>query len=186
MESDKYICIREETAQGASLTVVDLTNNNEVSRIPMGAESTIMNPEAKIVALRKGPALQVFNLDTKTKVSSFKLPDNSAVSYWTWIDAKTIAIITHTSVFHWCIEGESNPRKIMDRHPNLAQCQIINYSVSPDQKWCMIVGIGKGAENSIAGTIQLYSVDNKKSQILKLNIPGQKPVRTDDQINLSF
>ena len=172
MESDKYICIREETPQGASLTVVDLTNNNEVSRIPMGAESTIMNPESKIVALRKGPALQVFNLDTKSKVSSFKLPDNSVVSYWRWIDAKTIAIITQTSVFHWCIEGESNPRKVMDRHPNLAQCQIINYRVSPDQKWCMIVGIGKGAENSIAGTIQLYSVDNKKSQILASHCGG--------------
>ena len=52
MESEKYICIREDGAQGASLTVVDLTNNNEVSRIPMGAESTIMNPESKIVALR--------------------------------------------------------------------------------------------------------------------------------------
>ena len=172
MESDKYICIREETPQGASLTVVDLTNNNEVSRIPMGAESTIMNPESKIVALRKGPALQVFNLDTKSKVCSFKLPDNSPVSYWTWIDAKTIAIVTNTCVFHWCIEGESNPRKVMDRHPNLAQCQIINYRVSPDQKWCMLVGIGKGAENSIAGTIQLYSVDNKKSQVLASHCGG--------------
>ena len=166
MESEKYICIREDGAQGASLTVVDLTNNNEVSRIPMGAESTIMNPESKMVALRKGLALQVFNLETKSKVSSFKLPDNSAVVYWCWVDSKTIAIVTQTSVFHWSIEGESNPRKVMDRHPNLAQCQIINYRVSPDQKWCMLIGLGKGAENSIAGTIQLYSVDNKKSQVI--------------------
>ena len=166
MESEKYICIREDGAQGASLTVVDLTNNNEVSRIPMSAESTIMNPESKMVALRKGTALQVFNLDTKSKVCSFKLPDNNNVVFWCWIDPKTIAIVTQSSVFHWSIEGESNPRKVMDRHPNLAQCQIINYRVSPDQKWCMLVGIGKGAENSVAGTIQLYSVDNKKSQVI--------------------
>ena len=166
MESDKYICIREDGAQGASLAVVDLTNGNEVTRIPMSAESTIMNPESKVVALRKGTSLQVFNLDTKAKVSAFKLPDNSTVCYWTWIDTKTIAIVTQTTVFHWSIEGESNPRKVMDRHANLAACQIIGYRVSPDQKWCMLVGIGKGADNSIAGTIQLYSVDNKKSQVL--------------------
>lgn len=154
MESDKYICIREDGAQGASLTVVDLANGNDVSRMPMSAESTIMNPESKIVALRKGLALQVFSLETNSMVSSFKLPDNSTVSYWTWIDTKTIAIVTNTAVFHWSIEG-SNPRKIMERHPNLAACQIIGYRVSPDQKWCMLIGIGKGAENSIAGTIHL-------------------------------
>lgn len=97
MESDKYVCIREDAPQGASLTVVDLANGNEVSRMPMAAESTIMNPEKKIVALRKGPALQVFDLESKSKVCSFKLPDNSVVVFWSWIDAKTIAIVTQTS-----------------------------------------------------------------------------------------
>ena len=172
MESDKYVCIREDAPQGASLTVVDLANGNEVSRMPMAAESTIMNPEKKIVALRKGPALQVFDLESKSKVCSFKLPDNSVVVFWSWIDAKTIAIVTQTSVFHWSIEGESNPRKVMDRHPNLASFQIINYRVSPDQKWCLLIGIGKGPENSIAGMIQLYSVENKKSQTLSGHCGG--------------
>ena len=166
MESDKYICIREDSVQGPCLTVVDLANDNQISRIPMSAESTMMNPESKIVALRKGAALQVFNLETKSMVSSFKLPDNCTVSYWTWIDTKTIAIVTNTTVFHWSIEGQTIPRKVMDRHPNLAACQIIGYRVSPDRKWCMLVGIGKCAENIISGTIQLYSVDDNKSQIL--------------------
>ena len=80
MESEKYVCIREDGAQGSSLTVVDLTNGNEVSRMPMAAESTIMNPEKKVVALRKGLALQVFDLESKNKVASFKLPDNSVVT----------------------------------------------------------------------------------------------------------
>ena len=180
MESEKYVCIREDGAQGSSLTVVDLTNGNEVSRMPMAAESTIMNPEKKIVALRKGLALQVFDLESKNKVASFKLPDNSVVVFWCWIDAKTIAIVTQTSVFHWSIEGESNPRKVMDRHPNLAQFQIINYRVSQDQKWCLLVGIGKGAENSVAGMIQLYSVENKKSQVLSGHCGGF--ISVDNQV----
>lgn len=180
MESEKYVCIREDGAQGSSLTVVDLTNGNEVSRMPMAAESTIMNPEKKVVALRKGLALQVFDLESKNKVASFKLPDNSVVVFWCWIDAKTIAIVTQTSVFHWSIEGESNPRKVMDRHPNLAQFQIINYRVSQDQKWCLLVGIGKGAENSVAGMIQLYSVENKKSQVLSGHCGGF--ISVDNQV----
>ena len=165
MVSDKYICIREEGAS-PSLAIIDTEKNFQITRQPMGAEAAIMNPVSRVIALRKGTQLQVFNLDMKTKMASFKLPDSAQVSYWTWIDNKTIAIVTQAGIFHWSIEGESTPKKIFDRLPDLASSQIINYRVSSNGKWCLLIGIKKGANNSIAGDIQLYSVEHKKSQHL--------------------
>ncbi|KAK8792774.1 hypothetical protein WA158_004938 [Blastocystis sp. Blastoise] len=165
MVSDKYICIREEGAT-PSLAIVDTDKNFQVTRQPMGAEAAIMNPVSKVIALRKGNQLQVYNLDMKSKMASFKLPDSASVTYWTWIDTKTIAIVTQAGVFHWSIEGEATPKKIFDRLPDLASSQIINYRVSANGKWCLLIGIKKGANNSIAGDIQLYSIEHKKSQHL--------------------
>ena len=70
-------------------------------------------------------------------------------------------------MFHWGIEGTTDPLKVFDRHANLLEgTQIINYQVSPDAKWCLLVGISQGAGGAINGTMQLYSVDKGVSQIL--------------------
>lgn len=37
--------------------------------------------------------------------------------------------------------GDSQPAKMFDRHSSLASCQIINYRVSHDMKWLLVVGI---------------------------------------------
>ena len=37
------------------------------------------------------------------------------------------------------------PTKIFDRTPNLQGAQIISYRVSPDAKWCVLIGITAGA-----------------------------------------
>lgn len=37
--------------------------------------------------------------------------------------------------------GDSQPTKMFDRHSSLASCQIINYRVSHDMKWLLVVGI---------------------------------------------
>ena len=41
-----------------------------------------------------------------------------------------------------------------------------NNSVSADRKWCLLTGISQAAPGIIAGTMQLYSVDKRVSQIL--------------------
>ncbi|CAM9702309.1 unnamed protein product, partial [Discosporangium mesarthrocarpum] len=48
MQSDKYICV----CQGGELVIVDMTAGNSVKKWPISAEAAIMNPSAKIVALR--------------------------------------------------------------------------------------------------------------------------------------
>lgn len=57
------------------------------------------------------------------------------------------------------------PVKVFDRTPNLAGAQIISYRLSPDTKWCVLIGITQGppercvlfedfAEAAVAGRVQ--------------------------------
>lgn len=60
--------------------------------------------------------------------------------FWKWISVNTIGIITETSVYHWSIEGESQPVKVFDRHQSLQGCQIINYRTDESLQWLLVIG----------------------------------------------
>jgi clathrin heavy chain len=48
-----------------------------------------------------------------------------------------------------------------------AGTQIINYQISGDNKWCLLIGISQGAGGAIEGNMQLFSIDKKVSQVLQ-------------------
>jgi len=52
MESDKYICVREKVADQAQVVIVDLADSGNPIRRPISAESAIMNPASKVIALK--------------------------------------------------------------------------------------------------------------------------------------
>ena len=59
--------------------------------------------------------------------------------------------------------------------------QIINYRVSPDNKWCLLGGISAGAGGAVDGNMQLYSIEKSVSQHLTghaafamIKIPGRE------------
>ncbi|KAJ2345879.1 Clathrin heavy chain, partial [Coemansia sp. RSA 2618] len=95
LQSDKFICIREKAAQREQVCIVDLEDTSKTFRRPITADSAIMNPENKIIALKSGRQLQVFNLELKAKVKSCVMADD--VQYWRWITAFDIALVTETS-----------------------------------------------------------------------------------------
>jgi hypothetical protein len=37
--------------------------------------------------------------------------------------------------------GQSEPRKLFERHASLNDTQIINYKASANEKWCVLIGI---------------------------------------------
>lgn len=165
MESEKYVCVRETGAETVVI-VVDLANPSAPPvRRTIQADATIMNPDHKILALKGGNQLQVFNLDTTKKLGDCVMTE--AVVYWKWLDVHTVALVTPTQVMHWDInitEGsDSKPVKVFDRHASLSDTQIINYHVDDSKKWCCLVGIAKRDER-IAGYMQLYSVERRVSQ----------------------
>jgi len=164
MESEKYICIREQatTPEGKSqIAIIDTANPSNVNRRPITADSAIMNPTQNILALKAGNQLQIFNIEQKAKIKAVTLQDQ--VVFWKWITPNVIALVTGTAAFHWSLDGTSDPVKVFDRHQSLADCQIINYRADSQMKWLCVVGIAQ-RDGRIAGAMQLYSVDKKVSQ----------------------
>ncbi len=104
MESDKFICVRE-TAPQNSVVIIDMASPMSPMKRPITADSAIMNPNQKIIALKakigEGPGdnLQIFNLEQKTKLKSVALTE--AVVYWRWITTTKLGLVTATSVYHW-------------------------------------------------------------------------------------
>merc|ERR1719193_2500622 len=85
------------------------------------------------------------------------------VHFWKWINVNTIGMVTENAVFHWSMEGDSQPLKVFDRHSNLAGCQIINYRTDSKMQWLLLIGIS-AQQNRVVGAMQLYSVERKVSQ----------------------
>jgi clathrin heavy chain len=133
-----------------------------------------MNPNTRILALKAQipgttqDHLQIFNIEAKTKIKSHQMPEQ--VVFWKWITPKLLGLVTQTSVYHWSIEGDSEPAKMFDRTANLANNQIINYRCDPSEKWLVLIGIAPGAPERpqlVKGNMQLFSVDQQRSQALE-------------------
>lgn len=52
MESDKFICVREKVGETAQVVIIDLGDANNPTRRPISADSAIMNPKSKVIALK--------------------------------------------------------------------------------------------------------------------------------------
>ncbi|XP_050305329.1 clathrin heavy chain [Anthonomus grandis grandis] len=167
MESDKFICVREKVGETSQVVIVDMADSANPIRRPITAESAIMNPASKVIAL-KGKAgveaqktLQIFNIEMKSKMKAHTMNDD--VIFWKWISPNTLALVTESSVYHWSMEGDSQPVKMFDRHASLNGCQIINYRTDAKQNWLLLVGIS-AQQSRVVGAMQLYSVERKCSQ----------------------
>lgn len=170
MESERYVCVREEVNGAKQVIIIDLSDANNVMRRPISAESAIMHPVQKVIALRAQRQLQVFNIELKQKVKSHAMNDD--VSFWKWINDSTLGIVTETAVYHWAaLDPTSPPVKVFDRNANLAGHQIINYRASPDEKWMVLVGITGNPSNpsafKVKGSMQLYNKDRAVSQSIE-------------------
>ncbi|KAJ6238519.1 clathrin heavy chain [Anaeramoeba flamelloides] len=161
MQSDKYICVREVSGEVPNVVIVDLESPNQPSRRPIKAEAAIVNPRSMVIALKAGSLLQIFNIELRSKMKSYQIEEE--VKFWKWISVNQIVLVTNNSVFHWSIEGTSEPVKVFDRHETLNNTQIIDYQVSEDRQWVSLVGITK-INNRVVGKIQLYSIEKQVSQ----------------------
>ncbi|XP_033237477.1 clathrin heavy chain [Drosophila pseudoobscura] len=164
MESDKFICVREKVNDTAQVVIIDMNDSTNPTRRPISADSAIMNPASKVIALKAQKTLQIFNIEMKSKMKAHTM--NEDVVFWKWISLNTLALVTETSVFHWSMEGDSMPQKMFDRHSSLNGCQIINYRCNATQQWLLLVGIS-ALPSRVAGAMQLYSVERKVSQAIE-------------------
>lgn len=199
MSSDRYICVRDDK----QVVIVDLNDANNVLRRPISAESAIMHPKEQLIALR-GPysslpspltvpaqrQLQIFNIELKHKVKSHLMHED--VTFWNWISPSTLGIVTDTAVYHWvvyapvddpAVQTTDAPVKVFDRHVSLAGNQIINYRVTKDEKWLVLVGISSNTTNpngfKVKGAMQLYSRERGVSQPIEGHAASFAELRMD-------
>lgn len=52
MESDKFICVREKVGENNQVVIIDMNDSNNPIRRPISADSAIMNPASKVIALK--------------------------------------------------------------------------------------------------------------------------------------
>ena len=52
MESDKFICVREKVGEQNQVVIIDMNDPNNLIRRPITADSAIMNPATKVIALK--------------------------------------------------------------------------------------------------------------------------------------
>ncbi|XP_058808391.1 clathrin heavy chain [Phymastichus coffea] len=161
MESDKFICVREKVGDTAQVVIIDMNDTSNPIRRPISADSAIMNPASKVIALKAQKTLQIFNIEMKSKMKAHTMAED--VVFWKWISLNTLALVTETSVYHWSMEGDSQPSKAFERHQSLHGCQIINYRTDAKHTWLLLIGIS-AQNNRVVGAMQLYSVERKCSQ----------------------
>lgn len=161
MESDKYIVCREKVGDSAQVVIIDMAEPSNPTRRPISADSVIMHPSQKILALKSGKTLQIFDIEKKAKVKATNHSED--VVFWKWIDDETIGLVTETSVSHWSLAGDSTPQKVFDRHQTLNGCQIINYRADAERQWLVLIGIA-AKDNRVVGSMQLYSTERRVSQ----------------------
>lgn len=106
------------------------------------------------------------------------------VVYWKWFSDSSIGLVTDTAVYHWNIFDASqvSPQKVFERNQNLAGCQIINYRVSADEKWMVVVGISQ-REGRVVGSMQLYSRDRGISQSIEGHAAAFGTLRLEDGVS---
>ncbi|KAN0035940.1 hypothetical protein ACTA71_005234 [Dictyostelium dimigraforme] len=165
MESEKYICIRETTPDDKNnVVIIDTDNPSQILRKQMKTDAAIMNPKEPILALKIGQVLQLISIEQKMQLKSCQMQE--PLEFWKWVSPNTLALITSTSVYHWTKEGNSDPVKVFDRHPDLQNTEIINYRSDSTQNWLVLVAIHQ-RDGRVVGRIQLYSVEKQISQSIE-------------------
>jgi len=132
--------------------------------------------------------LQIFNIETKQKVKSHLNAED--VVFWKWVSDTTIGMVTDTAVYHWTIADQTSPpQKVFDRHPTLTGAQIINYRVTPDEKWLVLVGIVGNTTNpsafKVKGAMQLFSRERGVSQPIEGHAASFAELKLDGHQNVT-
>lgn len=102
------------------MIIIDLKNNNNVTRRPIKADSAIMHWTKQIIALRaQARTLQIFDLEAKQKLKSATM--NEDVVFWKWISERELGLVTDTAVYHWDIfdATQAAPVEVFKRNANL-------------------------------------------------------------------
>lgn len=171
MESDKYIVVREIVGDSAQVVIVDVANPNDVLRRPISADSAVMNPNSKILALKC-----LFKTFQNQKLNIIIFSGQNSPNFWPWSESQSensccnwgcyllemdntwhrwdchrkfsLPLVTQryklkisNKTIQMYYLGEPAPVKVFDRHSTLQNTQIINYRSDAEGKFLLLIGI---------------------------------------------
>jgi len=147
-----------------SLQIVN-TKTRAVENLNVKVESAIMNPKTKVLGLRASSGssanLQIFNLEMQSRLKLHALPE--PVSFWKWLDAKTVAIVSPSAAYHWSMDGDAEPVKQFSLPAG--EVQILNYETSKSGDWLLLRGISR-EDNAIVGKLTVFQKSSNKMQTI--------------------
>lgn len=73
MESDKFICVREKVNGANQVVIIDMNDSANPIRRPISADSAIMNPASKVIALKGELVVKLSLLSFSLTFSSLSL-----------------------------------------------------------------------------------------------------------------
>ena len=133
----------------------------------MTASGILMHRTETIIVLRAKQGLksivQVFNLETKTKVKEAEVQEH--IRLWKWITDSALAIVGKNSVYHLDIHSAEGPKQIFELGPEFAACdKILDYGYEADLQYCFL--IGKYKDKARSGQklchCQLFAIEEKQ------------------------
>ncbi|CAH2233962.1 jg21443 [Pararge aegeria aegeria] len=73
MESDKFICVREKVGETSEVVIIDMADPTNPIRRPISADSAIMNPASKVIALKGKAGVEGISAQQNRVVGAMQL-----------------------------------------------------------------------------------------------------------------
>jgi clathrin heavy chain len=71
------------------VVIIDMADPVNPIRRPISADSAIMNPASKVIALKAAKTLQIFNIEMKSKMKAHVMTED--VIFWKWISLNLVS-----------------------------------------------------------------------------------------------
>ncbi|ODH28145.1 hypothetical protein ACO22_04005 [Paracoccidioides brasiliensis] len=176
LESDHFVCVRQQTGNQQQIVVVNPHNPVEVTRRSIPGDNAIMHWNRHVIAVRLATGnLRVINLQNEQVIKDVIF--RREILFWKWISERTLALVTGDRIYHWDVFEEKSqpieastlrePIKKDGEFDESKKWQITHYRTTEDHNWSALVAIQRKEDNSITGKIQLYSRTHQNSQVIE-------------------
>ena len=99
-------------------------------------------------------------MDTKAKLKHCEVAE--PIKFWRWIGEDMLGIVGKQNVYHTDINNSNAPEKIFEQEAKFGNCQIMNYGLDKENKWCYLIGIYQGANQQICCHMQLFLIEKRQ------------------------
>ncbi|KAL1283429.1 Clathrin heavy chain [Trichinella pseudospiralis] len=140
LQSDKYVCFRDEQNYFTSLYVLYGEQFSELWHLKhlRKCKFALMNPSLKIIAIIGYRNLEVWDLETKTPRRYFAILNNPLIFY-KWIDINNILILTYKGILlSWNIENNEVKHMLKLKH-SFYNCNISDILIDNRCEWFLII-----------------------------------------------